>query len=158
MTFRLKAALISSCALSLFIADRIFKNYFLQNPQRSGDFIVDFFGMRFVKNYGISYGLFSTQHVAYRIALIVVVSILIIALIHFLYQAYEEKKIFHVAALLLVIVGAVSNLLDRIFYGFVIDYLDVTFFTIFNLSDVMITIGVIGIIGREIINKTTRRI
>jgi len=46
-------------------------------------------------------------------------------------------------SLFLIILGAGSNLLDRIKYGQVIDYLDLKYFTVFNLSDVMIVTGVI---------------
>lgn len=45
-----------------------------------------------------------------------------------------------------VIAGALSNLLDRWRHGYVIDYLDLRYFTIFNLADIMISLGVIGLI------------
>ena len=41
--------------------------------------------------------------------------------------------------IILIIIGAISNFIDRLLYGFVIDYLDLKYFTIFNLADMMIS-------------------
>ncbi|MFA5047991.1 MAG: signal peptidase II [Patescibacteria group bacterium] len=46
----------------------------------------------------------------------------------------------------LVILGAFSNLWDRLILGQVIDYLDVKFYSVFNLADVMIVCGVVGLL------------
>ena len=46
----------------------------------------------------------------------------------------------------LIIFGAVSNLYDRLKYGFVIDYFDLKYFTIFNIADAMIFFGALGVI------------
>lgn len=48
--------------------------------------------------------------------------------------------------LLFIFLGGISNLYDRLSYGFVIDYLDLSYFTVFNLADVMVTLGVLGLI------------
>ncbi len=45
----------------------------------------------------------------------------------------------------LVIGGAIGNLIDRIAYGFVIDFIDLTFWPAFNIADSCITIGGIGL-------------
>ncbi len=50
-----------------------------------------------------------------------------------------------------IIAGAASNLLDRWRWGHVVDYLDVPWFTVFNLADAMITTGVGLLIGRELV-------
>jgi len=47
---------------------------------------------------------------------------------------------------LAVILGAAGNLFDRLKYGYVVDYLDLKYFTAFNLADVMIVAGVIYLI------------
>lgn len=46
----------------------------------------------------------------------------------------------------LIIAGAVGNLIDRILYGFVIDFIDIIFWPAFNIADAAITIGIIGLI------------
>lgn len=45
--------------------------------------------------------------------------------------------------LLLILSGAISNLVDRIHFGCVIDFIDLRFWPIFNLADILITAGVI---------------
>jgi signal peptidase II len=42
----------------------------------------------------------------------------------------------------LILGGALSNLLDRVIYGYVIDYIDIRIWPVFNLSDTAITTGV----------------
>ncbi len=49
----------------------------------------------------------------------------------------------------LIILGASSNLLDRLLYGAVIDYLQISWFTAFNLADVLITLGVGALLFQE---------
>lgn len=57
-----------------------------------------------------------------------------------LFVAIKKNKS-HQAALLLISIGALSNLYDRIFYGYVIDYVDVLKLNIFNIADVLIICG-----------------
>jgi lipoprotein signal peptidase len=45
-----------------------------------------------------------------------------------------------------IILGATSNLADRFQYGYVIDYFDLKYFTVFNLADVLIVGGTIGLL------------
>jgi signal peptidase II len=46
----------------------------------------------------------------------------------------------------LVIGGGLSNLIDRVRFGFVVDYLKVGSWPVFNLADVFLTLGVFGLI------------
>ena len=47
------------------------------------------------------------------------------------------------------IIGAISNLMDRIQYGGVIDFISVPYFTVLNLSDIYISIGVVWVLWYE---------
>jgi signal peptidase II len=72
---------------------------------------------------------------------------LIIALIvFFLFKQGASETIF----LLLILCGAVSNMLDRIAIGCVIDFIDLKFWPVFNLADVFITTGAAMLIYRNI--------
>lgn len=53
----------------------------------------------------------------------------------------------------LIILGAVSNLMDRLNYGGVVDFIDLPYFSVFNLSDVYISIGVIWLLIWEFNKK-----
>ncbi len=73
--------------------------------------------------------------------ILVLVPIILIVLTAYLLQAYRAADIFIVLLISLIIAGAVSNLIDRLKFGYVIDYIDVSWFTVFNLADSAITIG-----------------
>ena len=52
--------------------------------------------------------------------------------------------------LILILSGAISNLIDRLYFGCVIDFIDLKFWPVFNFADVYITIGVIMLIYKKI--------
>jgi signal peptidase II len=70
-------------------------------------------------------------------------TVIIAVLIYFFLQTKNiSQKIF----LTVVFSGAISNMLDRVRLGCVVDYIDLKFFPVFNLADVYITLGVIFLI------------
>ncbi len=127
-----------SVSLFLFIADRLLKSWFIVHPSEvvGGDFI-DGVSLQLAKNAGAAFGFNFNQT-----ALIITTMILLLILVHLLIGAYIASRWFEVLAFSLVITGAVSNLLDRFYHGFVVDYIDVSWFTVFNIADTMITVGV----------------
>lgn len=46
------------------------------------------------------------------------------------------------SAIAVIIGGSMGNLIDRLFRGYVIDFIDVRFFSIFNIADIMINVGI----------------
>lgn len=52
-------------------------------------------------------------------------------------------SVFEIASVTLILSGGSSNLIDRVFYGCVIDFIDLKFWPVFNLADIYITIGAI---------------
>ncbi|MDD2807371.1 MAG: signal peptidase II [Patescibacteria group bacterium] len=122
-----------------FIADRFLKYWFTQNPSAKigGGFIIPFLDFKLVPNYGVAFGILFNQT-----AILFFVIVILIVLIFWLVDFIKQLNWFSVFSLSLIIAGAISNLLDRLHYGFVVDYIDVTWFTVFNLADAMITFGV----------------
>ncbi len=124
-----------------FIAlDRFLKflavNDFLNNKKIIGDF----FKFNFASNYNIA---FSIPLIGWWLNILII--LIIFVLIFYLLYLFKEQDSKKFSLLLLIICGAVSNLFDRIKYGYVIDYFDLKYFTVFNLADVMIVGGVIGL-------------
>jgi signal peptidase II len=70
----------------------------------------------------------------------------IVIIVILIYAFLNAKIIGQKYFLILIFSGAISNLLDRLRLGCVIDYIDLKFFPVFNLADVYITIGIIFII------------
>lgn len=48
--------------------------------------------------------------------------------------------------IILILAGAISNLIDRLYFGCIIDFIDLKFWPVFNLADVFITLGTIFIL------------
>ena len=91
--------------------------------------------LRLVHNTGIAFGLFQGKTI-----FIIFTGLIFIGFFSFF--IFKEKhtlsrKIF----LSMILGGAACNLYDRIFLGYVIDYIDLTWWPVFNLSDTFITIG-----------------
>lgn len=99
---------------------------------------------RLSMNPGSAFGLFSSQGGA-RILLTLVGLIALIAMVAMLRKARAEQKILH-WALALVAGGAVGNLVDRIYFGVVTDFVLWRYKThewpVFNIADVVLVIGV----------------
>ncbi|MFH1661780.1 MAG: signal peptidase II [Candidatus Falkowbacteria bacterium] len=124
------------------IIDRFLKflaiNNFFENPIK---IVGDFFKLNFVGNYNIAFSLpFNGEW------LNLVISLLIFALLYNLLYFLKRKDFRKVFLLLSIVFGAISNFFDRIMYGYVIDYFDLKYFTVFNIADAMIVLGVFGLI------------
>lgn len=101
--------------------------------------VFSFMNLTLVKNFGVSFGIlnFGVQLLVTRIFL----SFLVIAIVTFLLKT-QPKTI----AISLIIGGACGNLIDRIFLGYVIDFIDlfigIYHWPAFNIADSAICIGV----------------
>ena len=134
-----KLGLTLSLSLVFFLLDRLVKNLFLVNPEFQRDFIIGFLGLRLETNSGIAFGWLAGNQ-WWLAGLIILVLIILLYATRFLWQS---DQVLPRLGLGLIVAGAISNLVDRWRYGFVIDYIDVPFFTVFNLADIMITLGVV---------------
>lgn len=133
---------INIVGIGLLLVDQLIKKYFIENPSTSfgGDFFYGILKFNFAENYGIAFGIGLNN-----IIILILIFIALIVIIHALIKAYteSEKDLFLLIALTIIFAGAVSNLIDRFTHGFVIDYIDLKYFTVFNLADVMISVGVV---------------
>ncbi|KKQ55546.1 MAG: Lipoprotein signal peptidase [Parcubacteria group bacterium GW2011_GWA2_38_13] len=130
----------------LFISDRLLKWFFSENPNFFWDFF--FLTFRFVKNQGIAFGLYF-----YYPLLLIILCIALIFFAYWLYQSHKNTDIVNVFGVATVIFGTASNFYDRIQYGYVIDYIDIPFFTIINIADILITFGLCIIFINEFFLK-----
>lgn len=74
--------------------------------------------------------------------ILVVLLIFLAALI----QAYRKNDQWSMAGFLFIIAGAVSNGIDRLIYGGVVDFINISILPVFNLADILIILGVAIII------------
>jgi signal peptidase II len=108
--------------------------------------IDEFFNLTYVRNTGAAFGIFAGSHEVFRLPFLIGVSIVAIGFIVVMLRRLREDATGLITALAFILGGAVGNLIDRIVYGEVIDFLDVYWsnyhWPAFNLADSCISIGV----------------
>ena len=76
-----------------------------------------------------------------------------IIFIFLMFLLLKSKNYFEKIFLVLILSGAVSNIIDRIMHGCVVDFIDLKFWPVFNLADIYITIGIAMLILNIIKSK-----
>jgi signal peptidase II len=103
-------------------------------------FVFDFY-----QNYGVAFGLKIPNFLFY---------LLVILIIYFIFEKFKQeikaKDFYLLLALSFILSGAISNLGDRIFRGYVVDYFFIYPMSYFNLADLAILTGVIMVGWKEL--------
>jgi len=108
--------------------------------------IENLFNLTYVRNTGAAFGILAGSHAAFRLPFLVMFSLLAIGFIVMMLRRLPDRETGLITALAFILGGAVGNLIDRIAYGEVIDFLDFYWsrfhWPAFNLADSFITVGV----------------
>ena len=137
----------------VFVLDRISKIYILhisKNNFGSEIFSSKYLNIFPIWNKGISFGLlsFDKMHLYHLLSFLISIIILILIIMAVRNEGFKRLSI------LMILGGALGNLYDRIRYNGVLDFIDFHVgnfhWFIFNVSDIFITIGVIGMIILEL--------
>ncbi len=137
----------------LIFAD-ILSKYFVKNNLVLNQSIEinDFLYFVYIQNFGVSFGLFAGSIPYY---LLIIIGLLIVILI--IYLMYLSKNALEKSAYFIIIIGALSNILDRLINTFVVDFIllryESFYWPAFNLADIYITIGIIMLIISFLNNK-----
>ena len=142
--------------LVIFFFDRATKIYLL-NLQANGteiDFYINsFLNFYLVWNTGIGFGLASMETNVYYHILTLIIAIVNIGLIYLLVKSKSN----YAYLLAIIIGGSLGNLFDRIYYYAVPDFIDLHLgnyhWFIFNVADIFITVGIIGLVFAELSKK-----
>lgn len=132
--------------------DQAVKYWIMHNvPLGTEISLIPFLSLYHVRNSGIAFSFFSSFS---HWGIISITTIVIIFLL-WLWKNTEYNKSFMCFGLILIIGGAIGNLIDRIRFHHVTDYIlfhieDIFYFAIFNLADSFITLGVIAILLGEL--------
>ena len=146
-----------SLLLLLITIDRIIK--FIIPSISNITIIKDFFYITPAFNYGAAWSILYGQRL-----FLIIISIIALIMIYFVF--IKDKKLNKIEALgyIMLISGIIGNLIDRVIYGYVIDYLDFYIFgydfPIFNLADTFIVVSVCLLIYTIIkgdVNGSTNR-
>jgi signal peptidase II len=128
-----------------FLFDRMIKWHVIQ---KEGFFIIpNFLKINFYPNWGVALSISVNPILIYLL-----ISLILLIVFYFLFESYGRKNYILIWALTLIFVGALSNLIDRFRFGYVVDYINfVGWYPVFNLADVMIVVGVGLIIGKQLV-------
>ncbi|MFQ1019575.1 signal peptidase II [Gilliamella sp. CG13] len=103
--------------------------------------VLPFFSITYVQNIGAAFSIFEGQ----RWMLAAVALLISGAIVYMLYRNKRQQKLENFS-LSLILGGALGNLFDRLYHGFVVDFLDVNFgswhYPTFNIADCAICIGI----------------
>ena len=142
--------------ITVFFFDRVTKIY-LTNLQATGTdidfYIFPFLNLYLVWNTGIGFGIASMETNIFYHILTIIIAIVNIVLIIFLMRS----KGIYIYLIALILGGSLGNLFDRIYYYAVPDFIDVHLgnfhWFIFNVADIFITVGIIGLMLTELLKK-----
>ena len=125
--------------LAVFILDRVTKALTIRHLYFKSEAVLPFLKLTYVENTGVAFGMFRNSNTFF-----IVFSIILIAAI-LIFRARSPRRCLAASAgLALVLGGALGNLCDRLSYGFVVDFLDLSFFpAVFNVADSAITVGAV---------------
>jgi len=134
-----KIVLLVSLTFDLFIIESLIKYYFLNKVPKEGFYLLGKIAqIIYTPNQNVAFSLPLPQ-----ILIIVIVIVILIVLSFIWWQNLKKNNLWELTAYSLIILGAVSNLIDRLIFGYVIDYINIFFWPVFNLADVMIVAGII---------------
>jgi len=150
-------------AALVFLADQGIK-YYVTGPlglnyENASVEVLPIFDLRFVRNIGVSLGLLPASGELMRWLLVALTGAIAAGV---LWWMLRERKLGDVIALGIVLGGAIGNILDRVRFGYVVDYADLHFgawrpFLVFNVADAAITIGVLILLIRALLVRDKPR-
>lgn len=155
---RRNRVLALSIAGVIFIADQLSKWVVISAlglPRQGVIDIAPIFDLRWVENRGVSMGFLTASTEWQRWLLVALTAAISAGVLHWVWR---EKNRADAIALSFVLGGALGNIVDRIRYGYVADFLDLHFgewrpFLVFNVADAAITIGVLLLVVRALLTR-----
>lgn len=156
---------VYSVACVLLIIDQLLKLLVRSKVELLDEIevIPNFFSIYHIENTGGAFSLFSGATIV-----LIVLSVLVLAFLHYFVLIDEAMTKWRIFGLGIVIGGILGNLVDRLLYGAVVDFLSFDLFgygfPVFNIADIGITVGfvilAIGILrrdGNEFLDRSKRR-
>ncbi len=141
----------------IIVIDQIIKFAIVKNIYASSITVLEgVLNFTYVENIGGAYGIGNDSTLMF-----IIVNVIVITLItKFILSKKNDISTYILISLGLILAGGIGNLIDRIFRGFVVDYIDVNQlikFPVFNIADICIVLGCILIIVNFIINAIKER-
>lgn len=140
---RRRGALIACIALTVVVLDQISKYLVstrlpLNERWNPIEWLRPIITLTYIHNTGAAFGILQNQNLFFTVVAITVITVIV-----FYLRSAPEQDTLVAIALGLQLGGAIGNLLDRLRYGYVIDFIHLQFWAISNVADVSISAGVL---------------
>lgn len=149
--------------LFIILVDRLTKiaaMHYLKDMLRPKVIIPGFLNFVYSTNRGALFGIFNNWNDSFRFFLLTLLPLFVIIVIVWMLIKSEAKDIFINLGLSMILGGAIGNLIDRVRYGEVIDFIDFYIrkfhWHTFNLADASITTGIVIILYQLIFIKSEK--
>lgn len=149
--FTMKRKYIFLFGISVFIIllDQWTKNLVIDRFKLNETLVIifNYFSLTYIRNPGAAFGFLAEAHPAFRGPFFILIPLLALGAIGYVFKKLPDTDFRISIALSLVVGGAIGNLIDRVKYGYVIDFLDFHWkyqyhFPAFNVADSSICVGV----------------
>lgn len=146
MRLRNKNIWCSVMIIMIIVFDQITK-YIAKStlyPDKAIHFIDGFLEFRYAENTGVAFSMFSGGRWVF---IILTFAVAIGMLVYMFTRAQNNLWLYW--SLGVIVAGAIGNLIDRIFLGYVIDFINPTFvrFAVFNIADCAVTLGTVSLVA-----------
>ncbi|EQB87080.1 signal peptidase II [Clostridium punense] len=125
------------------LLDRISKLWALAGLKSNSGIVIikDFFGFEYLENRGAAFGILQN-----KLWLLVIITIFVASgMVYYLIKYKPTSKLLRIA-MAMIVAGAIGNLIDRVYYNFVVDFIlvhykNVYYFPTFNVADIFVSVG-----------------
>lgn len=144
----------------LFAIDRVSKILILKNLSNNSSseiYINSFLNFSLAWNNGIGFGILQIEHFFFYMIISIIITMINFALIYWMLASSNYLESIFVS---IILGGSLGNLFDRYYYNAVPDFIDLHYesfhwFT-FNIADIFITIGIIGLVTIDLFKIKTK--
>ena len=127
---------------------KLISHYYLKVPYT---IIPDFMSFMHTENYNIAFSI----ALPYNIHTLII-PIILVCLTYYMYSKKMDIMLFY--AFMMIQIGGICNYIDRLYNGYVTDFISIYTFPIFNMADIYVSIGVIMIVCYEIMSAKKSRL
>lgn len=143
-------------SIIIIVADQLSKYFAIEKLKGSLSHIIipNVLKFTYVENTGAAFGILKNKQLFFIITTLIIVVLISL----FLIKYYHQLHIFMKIGLGLLLGGAIGNLIDRIRFGYVVDFIDVRLFNsydfpVFNIADISIVLGTMIILILTLLDK-----
>lgn len=141
-------------ALVVLIADQLSKNYVLHAfmPGESKIAIPHLLWWTYIQNTRGAFGLFGDTA-----WLLIAMAVVVLGIFWWAFRDLTGRSMLARVAFGAIVGGAIGNIVDRLHYHFVVDFIDLRWWPVFNIADSCVTLGVVALVVASLRRDARRR-